>query len=611
MKHAVVVVMDKPNSVNCTYNNSNCVVFCSYTSTMCLNGSSVCLNVTVTNVTVPPNIGFDTDGTNMYHMTCKLYPCKSHFIKPLITSLGGASAGKKEMIKLLYVKNSCQNLFRDNTEIKKEYIRVERTVIHNIIGITHLEVRGSMSYDMKEMTLNVVNITNLNSTGTTVKLDFPQLPENASLIPDIVLPIDALRSISEEKRVIGLVSYMHSSQFKFEQENISSMVVRIEVQGKDRLQNLKTPITMTFGILPNTTLDNYTSLQCHYFDEKDFHWKKHGCETNSSQTKIICNCNHATPFAVLLIREPIPQYHWDILSYISYLGCGLSAFFSALSLVTFVFSGNHKLDFSISIHVSLSGALFLLNTTFLLTEWGAKTKLDWVCVFVAALMHYSLLCCFTWMAIEALHLYLLLIKVFNTYFKHYMVKLSLAGWGIPGIIVAVSLGMRDFKQLYGLTEITMAELNKTNDICWIKDDSYFYSLNLVYFTLIFIFNLGILLTVVSNICKMKQVSWASSKLGERVEGKTVRDSQRFRETCRRCLTVMGLTCLMGTTWGLAFLGSGYVNYPILYLFCILNSSQGFFIFLWICQSARKQRKRDMEDRLTTSTPATTLTSKFD
>lgn len=87
------------------------------------------------------------------------------------------------------------------------------------------------------------------------------------------------------------------------------------------------------------------------------------------------------------------------------------------------------MDYSISIHVSLSGALLLLNTTFLLTEWGATVKPDWVCVFIAAFMHYSLLCCFTWMAIEALHLYLLLIKVFNTYYKHYLIKLSLAGWG--------------------------------------------------------------------------------------------------------------------------------------------------------------------------------------
>uniref|UniRef100_A0A3P8S5Z3 G-protein coupled receptors family 2 profile 2 domain-containing protein n=1 Tax=Amphiprion percula TaxID=161767 RepID=A0A3P8S5Z3_AMPPE len=261
---------------------------------------------------------------------------------------------------------------------------------------------------------------------------------------------------------------------------------------------------------------------------------------------IICNCDHTTPFAVLLISS----VHWQILSYISYIGCGLSAFFT---------------------HVSLSGALFLLNTTFLLTEWGATLDLDWVCVFVAAFMHYSLLCCFTWMAIEALHLYLVLIKVFNTYYKHYLLKLSLAGW-IPGIIVGVSLGLKNFKQFYGPTQMTMADTNQTNP-CWITDDSFFYSLNLVYFTLTFIFNSGILMAVASSICKMKQVYKSNSRLRPDAKGKSWSDSQRFSLSCRNGLTLLGLTCLMGTTWGLAFLGSGYVNYPILYLFCILNSAQ--------------------------------------
>uniref|UniRef100_A0A3Q2PB16 G-protein coupled receptors family 2 profile 2 domain-containing protein n=1 Tax=Fundulus heteroclitus TaxID=8078 RepID=A0A3Q2PB16_FUNHE len=254
-------------------------------------------------------------------------------------------------------------------------------------------------------------------------------------------------------------------------------------------------------------------------------WKTDGCETHIDEDNVTCNCNHATAFAVLLIKIEMSEAHWKILSSISYIGCGLSAFFSACSIVTYVFF----------IHVSLSGALLLLNTTFLLTEWGATVELDWACEFVAALTHYSLLCCFTWMAIEALHLYLMLIKVFNTYYKHYLLKLSLAGW------------------------------------CWIRDDSFFYSVNLVYFTLIFIFNSGILMAVGSRICKMKQVLNTSSKHTANTSGKLQGVPEKLRTSCQSGLTLLGITCLMGITWGLAFLGSGYVNYPVLYLFCILNS----------------------------------------
>ncbi|XP_060900896.1 adhesion G-protein coupled receptor G2-like isoform X1 [Labrus mixtus] len=530
------------------------------------------------------------------------------------------SAMQREMMKLFEIKDSCLHIFPRFPEVKKYFIKLEEKMIHNIMKDSKLEAGGSKTHNLKSLSLNLNNISesdlNLTGTNSRIQIEAPQLlPQNKSFIPEIWLPVDALQHIPQEKRLVGLVSYMENTQFKFNQENISSMVVRIELLGGHRLHNLKTPIKMIFRGLEVGNIDNHSQLLCNYFDVEDTCWRTNGCETynvtDDNRTDITCICNHTTPFAVLLMREPIAKIHWEILSYISYIGCGLSAFFTALSLVIYVFGRSHKMDYSISIHVSLSGALFLLNTTFLLTEWGATVEPDWVCVFVAALMHYSLLCCFTWMAIEALHLYLLLIKVYNTYYKHYLLKLSLAGWGIPAVIVGISLGVKDFKQFYGVTHMTMSDTNQTNSICWITDDSFFYSLNLLYFTLIFVFNSGILVAVASSICKMKQVFRSRSRLGAEGEGgKTWRDPQRLSESCRGGLTVLGLTCLMGTTWGLAFMGSGYVNLPILYLFCILNSTQGFFIFLWICLSAKKQRKREMEERLS-STPVKNTTLKSD
>ncbi|TNN50091.1 hypothetical protein EYF80_039697 [Liparis tanakae] len=121
-------------------------------------------------------------------------------------------------------------------------------------------------------------------------------------------------------------------------------------------------------------------------------------------------------------------------------------------------------------------------------------------------------------------------------------------------------------QMFEATAISMPvfKINMRMKYTRITDDSFFYPMNLVYFILIFIFNTGILMAVASNICKMKQVIRSSSAHGPR---------ERPGETCRSSLTVMG-----------------YVNDTSLYLFCILNSTQ-----------AKKQSKRDMEERLT-STP---------
>ena len=93
------------------------------------------------------------------------------------------------------------------------------------------------------------------------------------------------------------------------------------------------------------------------------------------------------------------------------------------------------------------------------------------------------------------------------------------------------------------------------------------------------------MAVASRICKMKQVLKNNSEFRAETEGKSWGDTQRFSASCKSGLTLLGITCLMGTTWGLAFLGSGFVNYPILYLFCILNSLQGLMsvcltLFIW-------------------------------
>jgi hypothetical protein len=81
------------------------------------------------------------------------------------------------------------------------------------------------------------------------------------------------------------------------------------------------------------------------------------------------------------------------------------------------------------IHMSLSGSLFFLNLLFLINVGSGSKGPTASCWTRATAFHYFLLCTFTWMGLEAFHLYLLTIRVFNTYFRHYFLKLSLLGWG--------------------------------------------------------------------------------------------------------------------------------------------------------------------------------------
>ncbi len=95
--------------------------------------------------------------------------------------------------------------------------------------------------------------------------------------------------------------------------------------------------------------------------------------------------------------------------------------------------------------------------------------------------------------------------------------------------------------------------------CWITEPLILYGVNLSYFTIVFLFNTMVLITVSRQIFKLKKV-----------------DNKHKKVPVKDASTVLGLMCLLGTSWGLVFLSSGYTSYPILYIFCISNTMQGRF-----------------------------------
>ncbi|GAA6102032.1 uncharacterized protein LOC113646696 isoform X1 [Tachysurus ichikawai] len=201
------------------------------------------------------------------------------------------------------------------------------------------------------------------------------------------------------------------------------------------------------------------------------------------------------------------------------------------------------------------------------------------------------------MAIEAIHLYFLLIKVFNTYIKHYMIKLSLFGWGMPALLVGGSLCVYGKTPFYGTTEITLSDTNEAMKFCWITDIRFLYGMNITYFSIMFLFNMSILVAVICQICKLRHMNVRGSRFLSR------------KDIC----TVLGLTFLLGMTWGLAFLTSGYTNYTVLYLFCICNTLQGLFLFLWFYATMKKKRKLVAQSSTMSdpsSVPVKTMESSF-
>lgn len=89
-------------------------------------------------------------------------------------------------------------------------------------------------------------------------------------------------------------------------------------------------------------------------------------------------------------------------------------------------------DYPSKILINLSVALLGLNMLFLLDSWLSSFSNYGLCIATATTLHYFLLASFTWMGLEAVHMYLALVKVFNIYVPSYILKFCIVGWGKTG-----------------------------------------------------------------------------------------------------------------------------------------------------------------------------------
>uniref|UniRef100_UPI0037E841D8 adhesion G-protein coupled receptor G1-like n=1 Tax=Semicossyphus pulcher TaxID=241346 RepID=UPI0037E841D8 len=346
-------------------------------------------------------------------------------------------------------------------------------------------------------------------------------------------------------------------------------LVGLSVQGKNisGLQE-RVNITMNFTMAINET----RKPSCRFLNFSTQEFSEDGCLTlwDRSQGHITCSCDHLTYFGVLMLSVNISPVHQEILSYITLIGCSLSLLVLVVTVLLFITKRKVRADISMKVHIHLAVALILLNVHFLPSQAVAALSSSGLCLYIAISLHYSLLATFSWMALEGFHLYLLLVKVFNIYIRKYQLKLSLVGWGVPAVIV--SLVVIIDRDSYGIVSLDSTNPNST-EICYIVNNTVKMVTTVGVFSLVLFFNLIMLGVTVRRVMCLRK----SKQPGQ------VDRNRAKRNIC----TLLGVTILLGIPWGLVFFSFGYLTVPGLYAFCILNSLQGVFIFLWFVMSLRK------------------------
>ncbi|XP_015809679.1 adhesion G protein-coupled receptor L3 isoform X1 [Nothobranchius furzeri] len=346
---------------------------------------------------------------------------------------------------------------------------------------------------------------------------------------------------------------------------VNSPVITASINKESNKVYLSEPVVFTVKHLQHSEKNSNPNCSFWSYSKRTMtgFWSTQDCRllaTNRTHTS--CSCTHLTSFAVLMAHvevkksDSMPNMLRDVITWVGIL---LSLVCLLICIFTFCFFRGLQSDRN-TIHKNLCISLFIAESLFLVGI--NKTDQPIVCAVFAALLHFFFLAAFTWMFLEGVQLYIMLVEVFES--EHSRTKyFYLAGYGVPAVIVAVSAAV-DYRS-YG-----------TDQVCWLRLDTYFIWSFIGPATLIIMLNvifLGIALyKMFHHTAILKPDSGCLDNIKSWVIG------------------AIALLCLLGLTWAFGLMYINESTVIMAYLFTVFNSLQGMFIFIFHCILQKKVRK---------------------
>nr|KAG5702995.1 hypothetical protein BaRGS_014818 [Batillaria attramentaria] len=239
--------------------------------------------------------------------------------------------------------------------------------------------------------------------------------------------------------------------------------------------------------------------------------------------------------------------HWTALSIISFTGCSVSLVALILTIVIYIlYKARPRQTIPSKILINLCVALALSNLVFLggMQEYAFSNHV--ACKVVSVLLHYSLLASLCWMLVEGFNMYLALVLVFRTHYSNFVLKCSSVGWGVPLVVVLITLAVN--------TTDNYAKLE--SGICWLKGTAF-------YVAFVAPVCLILLLNVIAFTMVLRVITGQGRKLNR----------SHAISTGRQLQGAIGVVILLGLTWVFGFLAIDKASVVFSYLFAIFNTLQ--------------------------------------
>ncbi|NXA74495.1 AGRD2 protein, partial [Thryothorus ludovicianus] len=286
-------------------------------------------------------------------------------------------------------------------------------------------------------------------------------------------------------------------------------------------------------------------------------WSTAGCSVVLTlPDSTACFCNHTTNFAILLQVYELERTTKEefTLQTLTFIGCGVS--FCAL-IVTFILFLVVRVPKSerTTVHKNLIFALAAGEALLMFSELAKTNQV--LCFMVTAFLHLFFMAAFSWMLVEGLLLWSKVVAV-NMSEGRRMKFYYLTGWGLPVLIVGVTLATSFNKYVAA----KRCWLNVQTNIIWAFVGPVLFILAVNTFVLLRV----VTVTVASARRRSKMLTPNSSL-----------ESQIGTQIWATAKPVLVLLPVLGLTWVCGVLV--HLSIVWAYVFIVLNSLQGLYIFL--------------------------------
>ncbi|TRY81997.1 hypothetical protein DNTS_021851, partial [Danionella cerebrum] len=411
--------------------------------------------------------------------------------------------------------------------------------------------------------------------NSTTEINIPWVPEETDITVIIFTTLNNVLPTPDDYNNGSVKSNL----------NINGDVIIVKVN--KTLSN----ISFTFDTI-NQSLGN---AQCVFWNFNLGGWDTTGCEVKKTNESgiVSCECNHTTPFSILMSPFAIESI---VLAYITYIGVSISMASLVLCIIFEAIvwkevTKNSALTVRHASIINIAVSLLIANICFFIGAAIADKQSPipvGPCSPVVFFMHFFYLALFFWMLILALLLFYKVLIVFDYLSQVAMLVIAyIVGYVSPLLIASITVASTAGPQNY---------ISKKNS-CWLNWDESKALLAFVIPALTIVaINLIVLIVVLCKMLISQYTSTSKSRSGEK--------SAIF--VIIRCLAF--LTPIFGITWGFGIGTMVSREFGIHLVFTLLNSLQGLFVLIFgtlVDKEVRKALKKPLQKIFSSRTRSTT------